>query len=41
MQDSRLFVPLKIAGYLVLLSMLAALGYSLALSLMHWSGIAV
>jgi hypothetical protein len=41
MQDSKLFVPLKIVGYLVLLSMLAALGYSLAVAFMHWSGIAV
>ncbi len=41
MQDTGPFVPLKIAGYIVLLSMLAALGYSLAISVVHWSGISV
>lgn len=41
MQDSRLFVPLKLVSYLVLLTILAAIGYAVAISLTHWSGIAV
>lgn len=41
MQDSKLFMPLKLVSYLVLLAMLAAMGYAIAISLMHWSGIGV
>lgn len=41
MQDSRLFVPLKLVSYLVLLAILAAVGYAIVTSLMHWSGIGV
>ena len=41
MQVSRLFAPLKLVSYIVLLSMLAAMCYAVAISLMHWSGIAV
>ena len=41
MQQSKLFAPLKILSYVVLLIMLVSAGYTLAISLVHWSGIGV
>lgn len=41
MRDSRFFPPFRLLSYLVLLLMLAAAGYTITISIMHWSGIGV
>jgi hypothetical protein len=41
MREERVTAALKVLSYLVLLSMLTAMGYTCAISLIHWSGIAV
>ena len=41
MREAALFPALKVLGWLVLLLMLAAAGYTFAIILMHWSGIGV
>jgi hypothetical protein len=41
MREAALFPTLKIVSWLVLLLMLVAGGYTLAIVVFHWSGIAV
>jgi hypothetical protein len=41
MDGERLFAPLRIVSFVVLLAMLAAIGYAGWISLAHWSGIGV
>jgi hypothetical protein len=36
-----MYTPLKILSYVVLLLMLAALAYSIGISVIHWAGIGV
>ena len=40
-ETSKVFPPLRLFSYLVLLLMLLAAGYTTAISFVHWSGIAV
>lgn len=37
----KLYTPLKIFGYIVLLLMAAAIVYAFTITLMHWTGIGV
>ena len=41
MREAALFPALKVLGWLVLLLMLAAAGYTFAIIVMHWPGIGV
>lgn len=41
MQNSGLYTTFRILSFVILLVMIGAVGYALAISISHWSGIAV
>jgi hypothetical protein len=41
MHGAQFYMPLKIVGYVILLLMLAAIGWGAYITLTHWAGIGV
>ena len=41
MQESKLYMTVKLVSYIVLLSIVVTMGYALVISVTHWPGIGV